>query len=268
MCSETPVPIEGPQVAPIYTLPPTVPSPFAGTLLDSLDAILEFNRTHPGLNRITETLLADVDHSTDWPQLFTAVLEPVENTREIMAEIVFLVTRKLLPEQITENRALMYRMYSNKRNYPTRISLRYDMERERHKRPNARDLLVESRPPSIPPLPTPEPIINPAYPERPPFMPNIISTLIAAPAEGGYGTKKMADAMRHHITELDRLLALTDKDVSGWNGTQMVVGAVAVILQWQWLRADTKKLEDLEVGNWEELDGKAEDCEWVRDMKD
>jgi hypothetical protein len=107
------------RLPPPYILPPTVPSPFEGTLEASLDAILEMARIHPEMLPLCTILLRDVDRSTDWRFLFTTILRENANGkgRELLEELLFLVTRKLLPEQIAENRDLMRRMYTEKRGY-------------------------------------------------------------------------------------------------------------------------------------------------------
>ena len=194
------------------------------------------------------------------------MLATLNRGREALEAILFLVTRKLLPEQIKENRDLMYRMYSAKRGSSLRITLRYDMHREWTKRSNAHHIVVESCPPSYPAHAPPPPLLNAAYPDRPPLMPNIIPTLIVAPVAEGYPTKKLAEAMKHHGTELDRWLLLSDEEVEAWDARRLVLGAASAVIMWQWVREGTEMLGEMEVRGWGELEGRAEECAWVRDM--
>lgn len=183
-----------------------------------------------------------------------------------MEEFLFLVTRTLLPEQITENRTLMEKMYSMKKNLSTRVVLRYDTLREWQKRDHSHFVMVDSIPPSIPAIAPPPPVENPLFPDRRPLLPNIIPTLIAAPA-GGWGPKKLVDAMRHHVTELDRFLLLTDEEIASLSGSRLLVMLSAVLMQWKWLRKSTEELAALEANAWEAMDVRADDNELVRDTR-
>ncbi|KAF2689820.1 hypothetical protein K458DRAFT_474271 [Lentithecium fluviatile CBS 122367] len=271
-------------IPPAYLLPPTIPSPYTGTLEASLDAILDFTRVYPNLRPLTAVLLADVDLTTNWPVLLQTTLkgETAENEREMLEEIMFLVTRVLLPEQVAENRALMLRLYEAKKTTSVRVSLRYDMLRKWTRGGHAHDMVVESRPALPPPLPSspssipvsasrpappPDPISNPKLPARPPFRPNVLATLIAAPAQytHGYPTRKLGEAMRHHVTELDRWMLLTDEEVAQWEGKRLWMGVCGVLVMWQWLRRDTEVLGEMEVGGWQELGGRVDECEWIRE---
>jgi len=96
------------------------------------------------------------------------------------------------------------------------------------------------------------------------LMPNIMPTLIAGP-EHGYSTHAVRERMKHHVTDLDGYLLLTDEEVEGWGTAHLLRMVCTLILHWQWLRQNNKILGDMEVGGWEELDGKAEECEWIAD---
>ncbi|KAH8700057.1 hypothetical protein GQ44DRAFT_718035 [Phaeosphaeriaceae sp. PMI808] len=50
-----------------YSLPPTIPRPFTGTLDASLDAILFWGTQFPNTQRIVDTLLRPVSSDTSWP---------------------------------------------------------------------------------------------------------------------------------------------------------------------------------------------------------
>jgi hypothetical protein len=265
--SETPLASREARIPSHYFLPPTVPSPFTGSLEASFDAILDFARIHPELRLLTTALLEDVDGSTNWPLLIQEALVKGGNGRELLEDFLFLVTRTLLPEQIAENRGLMYKMYMAKRNLAIRVTLRYDMVREWHKGDHSQNMVVESRVPHSPPLVPPAPVSNGLYPGRRAFLPNIMPTLIAATVAGGYTTKKMGDAMKHHVTGLDKWLLLKDDEVRRWDGRRLLIGVASVVLQWQWLRRNTEMLADMEVRMWESLDARADESEWVRDTR-
>ncbi|KAF1911460.1 hypothetical protein BDU57DRAFT_402030, partial [Ampelomyces quisqualis] len=124
-----PLPLHSSNIPSCYALPPTTPCPFAGTLEASLDAVLEFSRIYRGLSGVVSALLQPVDTSTNWPSLLRAVYS-TDQGRSKIDEILFLVTRTLLPEQVKENRAAMGRMYERKKHLAIRVVLRYDMLRE------------------------------------------------------------------------------------------------------------------------------------------
>ncbi|PVI05110.1 hypothetical protein DM02DRAFT_505314, partial [Periconia macrospinosa] len=253
-----------------YQLPPTVPSPFEGTLVNSLDAILVFGSKYRELKKLTEPLLAKVNHNTNWLDLFHSVLyahrkRPLDG-RKLLEEFLFLITRTLLPEQIAENRMFMFNLYSLRRNNSTRLSLRYDMLRDWKKVSSSQWLVVDSKLPEKSHFaPPPPPVPNPRYPNRRPLMPNVITTLIAPHIREGYITKKLADCMRHHVTELDNFLLLTDGTVEGWSTGMLLTKLGAAVSHWQWLRESNEVFEDMEVNGYPELERKAEDCDWVRE---
>jgi hypothetical protein len=104
------------QLPPYYLLAPTVPSPFARTLDASLDAVVEWNIVHggsPGIQGIINALQRPVDHTTNWPSLLDNVISKNSKgeARKLVEELLFLITRTLLPEQIAENRILMGKLY-------------------------------------------------------------------------------------------------------------------------------------------------------------
>jgi hypothetical protein len=271
-------------VPPHYHLLPTVPSLFTGTLETSLDAILTFNHTHghaSGMREVIDALLRPVSTSTNWPALLRSVYISdttnnkidAHNTttgRESLEELLCLVTRTLLPEQITENRSLMARLYERRKHLAIRLVLRYDMLREWKEGTSG----VASLPP-----PAASVSVSTARDEeevegghtqvqtqnqRRRLMPNIIPTLIAAP-QGGWTTHAVRKRMKHHITELDEYLLLSDKEIATWSDRTLLGMASQITLQWQWLRGNNAVLEEMELGGYEELEGKAGECEWIAD---
>lgn len=261
-----------------YTLPPTAPSPFTGTINASLDAILIWGSRYANTQTIVDTLLREVNTSTNWPHLLRAMYltsnAPPGRVRYLLEELLFLVTRTLLPEQIAENRATMARLYDRKKHLAIRIVLRYDMLREwkidahhtHNKEGGVRDhaIAVASVAPDLN-VAAPAPIAVKranSFPHRRPLMPNIVPTLIAAPA-GGFTTHGVRERMKHHVTDLDALLLLTDEKVAGCSDFVLVGLVSQIILQWQWLRQSNEILGDMEVGGWGDFDGKADNCEWV-----
>ncbi|KAL5423084.1 hypothetical protein PMIN04_004150 [Paraphaeosphaeria minitans] len=259
-------------IPPHYLLPPTQPSPFEGTLEASLNALLDFGRTHPNSMSIMNVLRQCVTTTTNWLDVLVPVLELEENTamgngRLLLEELLFLATRTLLPEQIAQNRACMHRMYAAKRTTSMKMILRYDMLREWTKRENKHFIIVESHPP----LPNLEASLlaeeyGKPHSGRRPLLANIWATLIAAPAQG-YGVYKVGQAMKHHVTGLDKWLMFEDDEVAGWNTETLVQLVMQALLQWQWLRDNTERMEHMEVRGWEDLEGRTDECEWVRDDK-
>ncbi|KAL6703651.1 hypothetical protein ACN47E_009425 [Coniothyrium glycines] len=258
-------------VAPHYFLPPTVPSPFTGTLEASLDAVLHWGTFYTGTRPITNALLQEPSPSTSWPSLLHALWlhtsMTTQQARAITEDLFFLTTRTLLPNQIAHNRAAMAHLYEHKKQLAIRLTLRYDMLREwtlDTTGPRDHPLAV----PSVPPkgLPAPQPIQPDPhrYPRRAAQLPNVLATLIAAPP-GGFSTHGVRERMKHHVTELDGYLLLSDAVVAGWSDGVLLRTTSQVVLQWQWLRRNNETLEAMEVLGWEELEGRAEDCEWIAD---
>ncbi|KAH9861124.1 hypothetical protein IAQ61_010861 [Plenodomus lingam] len=317
-----------------WTLQPTVPTPFAGTLEASLDAIQEWAKLWVGghgVQRIVNTMLKEVDTKTNWCNLIRLLfrhrpvcsVEPRLSTggsRDDIAdelsmqtghilteELLFLVTRTLLPEQIAENRAVMARLYDRKKHLAIRLVLRYDMllawkmhgigHGKDHKR---YPVVVNSVAPPLPPpsavdatpAPAPEPepepepdipgsvpVVNencrndigileaPATAYRRPLMPNVWPTLLLFPPThpNGFSTHGVRDRMRHHVTELDGILMYTDEEVSAWSDGLLIARTASALLLWQWLRGNNEILGDMEVDAWEDLDGRADDCDWIAD---
>ncbi|KAF2449358.1 hypothetical protein P171DRAFT_427563 [Karstenula rhodostoma CBS 690.94] len=210
--------------------------------------------------------------TTNWRDLLVAMLELEEkkamgDSRVLLEELFFLATRTLLPEQIAQNRACMHRMYEAKRTLSIRVILRYDMLREWTKRSNNHFLIVESRPP----VRTMKASVSAEeygqlHSGRRPLLSNVWATLVAAPMQG-YGSYKVESAMKHHITGLDKWLMFGDEEVAGWNTETLVQMVMQALVQWQWLRDNTERMEDMEVRGWEDLEGRADECEWVRDDK-
>ena len=185
---------------------------------------------------------------------------------------------------------MLLRLYERKKQLAMRLVLRYDMLRawkmEVSRGSHARDVAVTvaSRPPPAHRvsaafgrvdgvgLAAVEDMTDSAGREeerekeggRRALMPNIIPTLIAAP-EHGYSTHAVRERMKHHVTDLDGYLLLTDEEVEGWGTAHLLRMACTLILHWQWLRQNNKILADMEVDEWEELGGKADECEWIAD---
>ncbi|KAF2874349.1 hypothetical protein BDV95DRAFT_592441 [Massariosphaeria phaeospora] len=262
---------------PAYALPPTIPSPYTGSLNTSLSTILAFNASYPALEAITRPLCQPPSPSTDWPTLLMAVHERAEQEgepllgRALLEEVLFLVTRVLLPEQVAQNRALLGRLYSEKRNLGVRMLLRYDLQREARKDANGKALLVWGNT-TTPSVVNPYFFVPPQSPPRPPtlspytrplFHPAVLATLIANPV--GLPTQHVAAKLRHHVSGLDDYLLLSDADVAAFSTGRLLVMIASVVLQWQALRENTEVLAVMESHGWEELGGKAEDCEWMGD---
>lgn len=201
--------------------------------------------------------------------------------RFLLEEFLFLVTRTLLPEQIAENRLAMGRLYDRKKQLAIRLVLRYDMLREwclGDDPVGKRDVSVGSVPPvnSTTANGIETPVASPVkdgpagkgreYSRRE-LMPNVWPTLIAAPP-GGFMTHGVRERMKHYVTPLDAYLLLTDEEVKGWSPKTLVIRASQIVLQWQWLRQKNETLEKMERGGWEQLDGRAEECEWIAERKD
>jgi hypothetical protein len=260
------------QLPPHYFLAPTVPSPFTGTLNASLDAILEWNTLHggpKGVQGLVTALQQPVDYTTDWPYLIEQAVSNNEHdlARNIIEELLFLLTRTLLPEQIVENRSIVGRLYDKKKHLAIRLILRYDMLREwkmeqgTHHRDRA--IAVASVSPSGLPAPPPVPVLNAeAFPHRRPLLPNIIHTLIAAPP-GGHTSQPVRERMKHHVTDLDTCLLLPDELVAQWGDKTLKCMTSQIAVLWQWLRQNNAMLDDMETYGWEELDGKADENEWI-----
>jgi hypothetical protein len=257
-----------------YYLAPTFPSPFTGTLNASLDAIQDWSRIHggtKGVQGIVDTLLREVDCTTDWPALLRGIEDvPAGQLRYVVEELLFLVTRTLLPEQIRQNRMLMARLYERKKQLAMRLVLRYDMLREwkmeqgTHHRDQA--VAVASVPPmkGVSELPVVPVSSTDKFPYRRAKLPNIIATLVAAPV-GGFTTFGVRERMKHHVTDLDEYLLLEDGEVAGWGGVTLVARVCQIVLHWQWLRQNNEMLDDMEVHGWEDLEGKADESEWIAD---
>ena len=260
------------KIAPHYFLPPTVPSPFTGTLEASLDAVLAWGQAHPATEPVVTALCEPVSTSTNWSAILSAAFGDASALapkvrRSLLEEFIILVTRTLLPEQIAENRAAMARLYDRKKQLAIRLVLRYDMIREwclGDGPVGKRDLSVASVPPTSNGVQTPaaSPMKDTGDYERRPLMPNVWPTLIAAPP-GGFMTHGVRERMKHYVTPLDNYLLLTDEEVKGWSATTLVIRASQIVLQWQWLRQKNETLEKMERDGWEELDGRADDCEWI-----
>jgi hypothetical protein len=252
-----------------YTLPPTLPSPFNGTHEGTLDAILDFGVSHPGTQCVVNALLQTVSPKTNWPLLLrTVYLQPntPQEGRVLLEEILFFTTRTLYPEQIAGNRSLTSRLYERKKQLAIRLILRYDMLREwKMDASGQHPVTVASLPPPATPAPSADiDMSGLQLGTRRPLLPNIIPTLIAAP-NGGFTTHAVRERMKHHVTNLDSYLLLSDEEVAGWSD-QTLLGIMAqVVLQWQWLRQNNEILTEMEVLGYEELEGKADECEWIAD---
>ncbi len=256
-----------------YFLAPTFPSPFTGSLEASLDAIQDWgvrNSGTKGVQAILDALLKEVDSKTNWPGLLRRIEDvPVGRLRHVAEELLFLVTRTLLPEQIVQNRAFMARLYDRRKQLAMRLVLRYDMLREwkMEQGTHHRDqpVVVASVPPKGVDALAPVPGSFPAkYPDRRPRMPNIVATLVAAPVRG-FMTHGVRERMRHHVTNLDSYLLLEDAEVAGWSGVRLLSMVCQVVLHWQWLRLNNETLDEMEVYGWEHLEGKADESEWIAD---
>ena len=223
------------------------------------------------MQNLIDTLLKPVDTKTNWcVVVYSICAGPPEYRRDLIEELLFLLTRTLLPEQIVENRGLMARLYNAKKQLAMRLALRYDMLREwkmeagTYHRDQA--VTVASEPPServeSPALAAVSEYVRRRFPFRRPLLPNIIPTLIAAPS-GGFTTHGVRERMKHHVTELDAYLLLEDEEVAGWTGLKLQTTVIQVLLHWQWLRQNNAVLDEMEVHGWEDLEGKADESEWI-----
>jgi hypothetical protein len=277
------------QLPPHYFLAPTVPSPFTGTLKASLDAILSWGTLHSSTTIVKETLLRPASTSTNWPSILMTAFGPSSGLdahlrRVLLQEFVFTITRTLLPEQIAENRAAMTRLYDRKKQLAIRLVLRYDMLREwtlGEGSVGKRDLSVASVAPNVPgvtesgdavqavgtPMEDHDGRLGDEGYKRKELMRNIWPTLIAAPA-GGFTTYGVRERMKHYVTHLDDYLLLVDEQVGSWSEKTLVIRAIQMVLQWQWLRQKNERLEEMERNRWEELDGRADECEWIAEKKE
>ncbi|KAF2706311.1 hypothetical protein K504DRAFT_536537 [Pleomassaria siparia CBS 279.74] len=288
---------------PHYLLRPTYPNPFDGGIECSLDDLLSFAKYLPEAGKLMRMLLqgGEAAKSAKWKEMLEEILAlelprgtsenggngedvdmiGVEEVRQeekrgkqtesqgqkpgrvLLIYILLLFIRTLLPRQITENRAYLVRVYTEKRNTASRLILRYDMLLH-WKKPANHYLVVASPEPTstLNPLPVaPPPVVRSRYPPTRHFMPNILPTLIAAPV-GGFQTKAIGERMRHHITELDTYLLLREEQIEGWANVRLMMTLSTVISLWSWLRVSNEKLEAMEVHGWEELGGIAEENMW------
>ncbi|KAH8700058.1 hypothetical protein GQ44DRAFT_718037 [Phaeosphaeriaceae sp. PMI808] len=167
-------------------------------------------------------------------------------------------------------------MYERRKQLAIRLVLRYDMLRGWKVDGRWSGVCVASLPPTLPQIRGDKESgrrelgldssmdVEGKASSRRPFMPNIISTLIAAPHDG-WTTRAVYDRMKHHVTGLDTYLLLSDEEIEAWSDQTLLNMTSQVILQWQWLRRNNDILEDMEVHGYAELDGKADDNEWIAD---
>jgi hypothetical protein len=240
--SDIPAPVQATLVPLHYTLAPTVPSPFSGTLDASLNAIHDFGSLHAGTQDVVNGLLQPVSSRANWPLVLRSVYTDTDPGRAALEEVLCLVTRTLLPEQITENRSAMARLYDRKKQLAIRLTLRYDMLRDWKFGGTGHTMAIASLPAPASRGTTDIQIEGP----RRAFMPNIIATLIAAPV-GGWTTHAVRERMKHHVTDLDKYLLLDDEKVSSWSDQTLLSMTAQVILQWQWLRQNNDVLGEMEI---------------------
>lgn len=258
----TPAPGRVVNLPPHYTLPPTHPSPFAGTLEASLDAILDFGLSHNGCTGIVNALLEKVTPRTNWPLLLRDVYVRTGG-RGMLEEILFLVTRTLLPEQIAESRGLMARLYEVKKQLAIRLVLRYDMVQQWKMDGAWHAIGVASMEPPVGAMGDID-MGQLNLGQRRPLRRNVIPTLIAAP-EGGWTTHAVRERMKHHVTDLDGYLILSDEVVAGWSDQVLLVMASQIVLQWQWVRDNNEILTEMEIMGYEEFEGRADENDWIVD---
>ena len=187
-------------------------------------------------------------------------------SRLLVEEVLFLTTRTLLPEQIAENRGLLARLYERRKQLAIKLVLRYDMLREWRVDGRGHAVTIGSVAPGTlaPPALIPVRAEGARDMGRRGLMVNVVATLVAAP-EGGWTTHAVRERMRHHVTALDGYLVLSDEEVAGWSDETVLSMTGQVVLQWQWLRQNNEILGEMEIGNWEELEGRADECEWIAD---
>ncbi|KAF2853043.1 hypothetical protein T440DRAFT_548576 [Plenodomus tracheiphilus IPT5] len=297
-----------------WTLAPTIPSPFTGTLETSLDAIQEWSRLWAGeygVQGIVDTLLQKPDTKTNWCNIIRLLFqcrpalslrsattsrgdsatasidaESMQRGRMLTVELLFLVTRTLLPEQIVENRGAMAKLYDRRKHLAIRLVLRYDMLLAWKMTWNGRDhkphpVVVNC---VVPPAgqeaaQAPNPGLDgddsndivmvdaASNPYRRSLLSSIWPTLLLSPPSHpqGFATHGVRERMRHHVTDLDAVLMYTDDEVSRWGDQVLVARTSNAILLWQWMRGNNEVLGEMEVDDWDELDGKADECPWIAD---
>jgi hypothetical protein len=212
-------------------------------------------------------LLEPVDAGTNWPVLLHGT------QRAVVEELLFLVTRTLLPEQVKENRDAVGRMYERRKHLAIRMALRYDLLREWKVDGGGHVVCVPSVPVKGEEDEDAEGEIDFDFDinnrgvrdvifKRRELLLNVLPTLISAPP-GGWTTHGVRERMKHHVTELDDYLLLSDKEVARWDDETVRCMTAMILLQWQWLRRNNEMLEEMEMNGWEELEGRADECEWI-----
>ena len=198
--------------------------------------------TSRAMIQVVDALLRPVVASTNWAVLLSPFIAP-ENVRgrETLHSLVFLLTRSLLPNQIAQNRALLALLYERRKHLAIRFKLRYDMLCEwgvdgvvgvasvppalvaEDQQENGHSVLQDT---GIVTEGLEETELEHATQEGEKqercLMPNIWSTHIAAPATG-YSTHGVRERMKHHVTNLDAWLLLTDSQICAWSA-QMLLG--------------------------------------------
>jgi hypothetical protein len=244
-----------------YLLPPTLPSPYTPTLEASLDAISSFSFLSTSLQPISTALRLPPSRSTNWPSLLHTLLA-LSSGRLLLEEVLFLATRTLLPNQIAENRRLLTTLYETRKHLATRLTLRYDMLRAWHCDASGHSVAVASVP--APPFGVVQQAELTAIGGRRALQKNVWATLVAAP-EKGYSTQAVRERMKHHVTDLDGYLLLSDEEVGTWADAALLGMTAQILVQWEWVRGNNAVLEKMEVFGYEELEGRADECEWFVD---
>lgn len=260
------------ELSPLYTLPPTVPSPYIGELHASHTKLVTSGQIYSRLLVLTLDLMKG---TKGWADALNIFVNPSnQDDRKMLEDLLCLVTRELLPNQIVENRGLMMDLYTTRRVEDVDVWLlsgypadrrRYDMLHSRRQR-GGKPMTVN--------CPDPTTVDNPTVPtatgsesvppgtlriddkkySRKPFAPNIIPTLIAVP-KGGFADQEIAEKMTHHVTGLDDLLLLDDETIQIMSLEEFRVNVGRAIFSWMSLTRSNELLRCWQNIRWGKTEG-------------
>ncbi|KAF2110614.1 hypothetical protein BDV96DRAFT_666976 [Lophiotrema nucula] len=259
-----------------YTLPPTVPSPFAANLQASLDALTAFGRVHPVLNDLVTGLQGPHDQQPNWAELLQKHLP---TSRQALNELFLLVTRTLIPNQVAENREECKGYYDRDPSGGNlQIIVRYDaFFRWKKLRGNpvrvnndGQTFSFDGKKAAVADLHpyvnvnapvAPAPSLTTPYTGVRPLLPNTISTLIFATRPTpttdnphGYSAERNNVNMAHHVTILDEMLFTSEQEVQQLLDNMFQVRfTVAVQQMWMKLRHSNEQFRALAAIGYEGL---------------
>lgn len=93
------------------------------------------------------------------------------------------------------------------------------------------------------------------------IWPTILMPLVGNP------TRNLLGQMKHHCTQLDDMLLLTDEEVAGWPVTGLLVRLSMALLEWQALVRNNEMMSDLQANNWEEMVHAAAENPYIGDNR-